>query len=169
LKTASGWRAKDIHLIIVFVAEHTVRESKSGNRLVILKVEDKTGAIECIKFSPTEEEIVLVTSHSVLALKVHASPRDVRTQIQITDIYTMKSLQDNLCDALHIMLMRDDDFDQQLESIRNMLLAHPGRCSVLLHIANRIIRASAQICVQHSAYLKNELSQNPIVERVWWT
>ena len=168
LNTVSEWRPSDPAVVIVFISEYVVRQLKNGTQLIVLNVEDKAGSCECIKFSPSQNEIDIVSSQPVVALKLQSVRRELRNQIQIVEVYTTQRLQEQLYTALHIVLMAGAHGDQQLEELREMLMAHPGKCAAIFHVGGRAVRASAQICVRYSVELKEQVESISIVQNAWW-
>lgn len=168
LSTVSEWHSKDEHLVIAFIESHRVHESKGGNIIMVLGVADKSGSCECVKFSPSEEDVRIVGGNFVVGLKVRVSKRALRTQIQVLDICTVKTVRERFYATLHLTLTQGVDIDTELEGLRELLLAHPGTCVVMLHIAKRVVQSSAQIRVQFSEHLTQQLSESRIVEHLRW-
>ena len=168
LDGASQWRFQEDHLVIAFVDSYKARESKSGNRFIVLNIADKSGVCECIKFSPSTEDIDILDNNPVIALKLRLSKRDLRTQLQVGDIYTMQTLKEQLYSSVHLTLLCAADLDRRLPELRELLLAHPGKCQVMFHVANCVVRSSIQMCVQFSEQLTRQLKQNSVVEQVRW-
>lgn len=153
----------------MFIGAHKLRESRNGNALLILDIEDKSDSCECIKFSPTAEEVNIVKNNPVVGLKLRLSKRDLRTQIQITALYTIAMLNERLYSALHLTLSDDKaDMDTQLQELRSVLIDHPGECAVMLHIADQVVRSSVHIGVRFSDQLTKQLHRNAIVRQVIW-
>lgn len=111
----------------------------------------------------------MVKQQPVIGLKLQSSKRDLRTQINVVSFHTVANLRERLYSALHLTLLgNEENIDQRLHELRELLISHPGRCAVMFHIADRIVRSSVHISVRFSEQLSQQLSKNDLVERVRW-
>jgi len=118
---------------IISGARQTV--TRKGERMAFFNLEDLEGMVRTIVFPGTFEKFPsLIKSDSLVFVKGRLDLREDRPKLVAGEIIPLPEIEERLAKSVHIELMIKGLDKQTLSDLKDALLAHPGDCSVYLHL-----------------------------------
>lgn len=118
---------------IISGARQTV--TRKGDRMAFFNLEDLQGMVRVIVFPGTFEKFSsLVRPDSLVFVRGRLDLREDRPKLAASEIIPLPEVEERLAKAVHIKLMVKGLEKQTLSDLKDALLAHPGDCSVYLHL-----------------------------------
>jgi DNA polymerase III subunit alpha len=122
--------------VAALVGETRAIQTKTGRLMGIVTIEDLSGRIECTVFPDTYESArLLLATDTVVVASGRVEKRDERpVRLLLAEVRGWDEARGYYRRALHLELRADELDETRLESIDEVLSAHPGDCEVYLHI-----------------------------------
>ncbi|MCD5401556.1 DNA polymerase III subunit alpha, partial [candidate division NPL-UPA2 bacterium] len=118
---------------IISGARQTV--TRKGERMAFFNLEDLQGMVGVIVFPGTFEKFSsLIKPDSLVFVRGRVDLRGDRPKLAASEIIPLLEVEERLAKAIHIKLMVEGLEKHTLLDLKDILLAHPGDCSVYLHL-----------------------------------
>ena len=156
----------------VLITEVRKITTKKGTMMGIVTGKDFEGEIKFTFFPKVWERLeTFVQEDKVLAFKGKVDHSEqYGDSFQVDELLDINNLQAQSVKSIHIKLFPTQNKRSSME-LRDFLVAHPGNCSVYLHIErdekNYTIQSSTSLKVSSSDDFISELSNIPSVDEVW--
>ncbi len=109
--------------------------TRKGERMALFNLEDLEGLVSAIAFSGTVEKFSsLIKSDSLVFVKGRVDLREERPKLIVSEIIPLPEVEERLARAVHIKLIIKGMEKPALADLKDILLAHPGDCSLYLHL-----------------------------------
>lgn len=110
---------------------------KDGSPWAIMTLEDFDGAIECLAYADVyAQHAGAIQDDALVLVNGFVSLRDGEDQPKIiaADLCPIREARTRFTQEIHIRIQESESSEQQLESLRKVLQAHPGETTVVLTI-----------------------------------
>ena len=160
------------YTIAVLITEVRRITTKKGTIMGIVTGKDFDGEVKFTFFPKVWERLdSFVQEDKVLAFKGKVDHSDqYGDSFQVDELLDINNLQSQSVKSIHIKLFSTQNKRSSME-LKDFLVAHPGNCSVYLHIErdekNYTIQTSTSLKVPSSDDFISELSKIPSVDEVW--
>lgn len=156
----------------VLITEIRRITTKKGDLMGIVTGKDFDGEIKFTFFPKVWEKLSsYIEEDKVIAFKGRVDHSEqYGDSFQVDELLDINNLQEKAVKSIHIKLFSTQNRRSSME-LRDFLVAHPGNCSVYLHIErdekNYAIQCSSSLKVSSSDDFISELSKIPSVDEVW--
>jgi DNA polymerase-3 subunit alpha len=107
------------------------RLTKQGSKMVILVLQDLEGSTECVVFDKTAQQFApLLQVDQVVLIAGSVSRRWEEPSVRVDAVYSIDEARQKLTSAIRLRLRERALEDEQLQQLRDLLAAHPGRVPV---------------------------------------
>lgn len=160
------------YTIAVLITEVRRITTKKGTIMGIVTGKDFDGEVKFTFFPKVWERLdSFVQEDKVLAFKGKVDHSEqYGDSFQVDELLDINNLQSQSVKSIHIKLFSTQNKRSSME-LKDFLVAHPGNCSVYLHIErdekNYTIQTSTSLKVPSSDDFISELSKIPSVDEVW--
>ena len=160
------------YTIAVLITEVRRITTKKGTIMGIVTGKDFDGEVKFTFFPKVWERLdSFVQEDKVLAFKGKIDHSEqYGDSFQVDELLDINNLQSQSVKSIHIKLFSTQNKRSSME-LKDFLVAHPGNCSVYLHIErdekNYTIQTSTSLKVPSSDDFISELSKIPSVDEVW--
>ena len=160
------------YTIAVLITEVRRITTKKGTIMGIVTGKDFDGEVKFTFFPKVWERLdSFVQEDKVLAFKGKVDHSEqYGDSFQVDELLDINNLQSQSVKSIHIKLFSTQNKRSSME-LKDFLVAHPGNCSVYLHIErdekNYTIQTSTSLKEPSSDDFISELSKIPSVDEVW--
>lgn len=140
--------------------------TKKGERMAFLSLEDKEGIVEVVSFSDTFAEArPLLSEDGPLAVIGRVQQDEKGSKIIASRIMTLDEAQVQTVESVRIHLEAERLDRDGLSRLRHLLMSHPGESKTILHLAvagkaEAVIALSAKLQVAATKSFFDEISQH---------
>ncbi|MBN2584751.1 MAG: DNA polymerase III subunit alpha, partial [Planctomycetes bacterium] len=107
------------------------RLTKRGSKMLIVVLQDLEGSTECVVFDKTVQQFdPLLQEDQVVLIAGSVSRRWEEPSVRVNEVYSIDEAREKLTSAIRLRLREQALEDEQLEQLRDILAAHPGRVPV---------------------------------------
>lgn len=150
--------------------------TKKGERMAFVTLEDLKGTIEVIIFPDLYKEIaILLRSEEPLLVNGILGQDEDNVKIIAKKVFSLSDFLNKKPNSIHIYLTIDKMNNEKIEKMKTLLLSNPGECKVFFHIINpkkseTIILLGPEFSVHHSLTLEREFESlfgSQVIESDW--
>lgn len=140
--------------------------TKKGERMGFLSLEDKEGTMEIVSFSETFAQVkTLMEGDAPLVVFGKIQHDEKGSKVVASRIATLDEAQVQMVDSVRIQLNADKLDRDGLNRLRHLIMAHPGDCRVLLHLAvegkgEAVIALNHKLCVSPTSAFFQDMGRH---------
>ena len=158
-------------ITIGLVGEIREIQTRSGNQMAFVTLEDQFSSVEMVVFSdPFSESRALLETGAVLAAKGIVDKSRGEVKLIVETLNDPENIPDSKSKSFHIRV-RSKTSEEQLMTLREHFISESGDLQVYIHCVSTdkevIIKASHQITVSGNSEMIEEITNFSYVQQVW--
>jgi DNA polymerase-3 subunit alpha len=139
--------------------------TRKGDRMAFVTLEDLSGFVEMVVFPETyTESAELLNSEEALLVKGTVDVGEDACKILVNEVLSLKDVQERLTRMVHFRLTTPGLEERQLRSLREIMTRYHGDCEALIHLVvpNRsetVISLPEDLCLQASDQMMDDVEK----------
>ncbi len=149
--------------------------TQKGEPMAFVQVEDFNGSVELVFFPKVWQKYRhLVSGEAILGFRGKLEYAKGEPKFLVDEVIQPEELEPENVSEIHLRMAKELCTQELLADIRDMLIDHPGNCTIFLHLRDpedsrdTTIKASSQLRSSFSQELMEMLHQHQAVTEVWY-
>lgn len=131
--------------------------TKRGKKLIILRIEDETGAIDAVLYEEIVEGFTALQTGHLIMIEGEIGADNFTGGIKLTGtrLYTIADARTHLGKAL--LLLVSSEQEAAIPLLKTLLQAYPGHCKVHMRYSNHLTTVTLKFAIAWSIHPEEEL------------